>query len=150
MKCLSSHRLKSANRQIQFKDGITAQSIKYSLVYVMWVTKVSFVSRRKAAANRGTNMAILDTVKKALLIPLTETYADEELLSHIEACKEIIRYVGVADDVVNGEGVPIVDSLILIYCKTFFGFKNDGSVKELPKSFEMLIKQLSFTKGSTS
>jgi len=56
----------------------------------------------------------------------------------------------VADDVVNGEGVPIVDSLILIYCKTFFGFKNDGSVKELPKSFEMLIKQLSFTKGSTS
>ena len=95
-------------------------------------------------------MTILDTVKKALLIPLTETYADEELLSHIEACKELIRYVGVADDVVNGEGVPIVDSLILIYCKTFFGFKNDGSVKELPKSFEMLIKQLSFTKGSTS
>jgi hypothetical protein len=32
-------------------------------------------------------MAILDTVKKALLIPLTETYADEELLSHIEAAK---------------------------------------------------------------
>lgn len=95
-------------------------------------------------------MAILDTVKKALLIPLTETYADEELLSHIEACKELIRSVGVADDVVNGEGVPIVDSLILIYCKTFFGFRNDGSVKELPKSFEMLIKQLSFTKGSTS
>ena len=74
-------------------------------------------------------MAILDTVKKALLIPLTETYADEELLSHIEACKELIRSVGVADDVVNGEGVPIVDSLILIYCKTFFGFKNDGSLK---------------------
>lgn len=94
-------------------------------------------------------MAILNTVKKALLIPLVETYADEELQSHIEACKELFRSVGVADDVVNGEGVPIVDSLILIYCKTFFGFKNDGSVKELPKSFEMLVRQLSFTKGST-
>jgi hypothetical protein len=94
-------------------------------------------------------MAILNTVKKALLIPLVETYADEELQSHIEACKELLRSVGVADDVVNGEGVPIVDSLILIYCKTFFGYKNDGSVKELPKSFEMLVRQLSFTKGST-
>ena len=93
-------------------------------------------------------MAILDTVKKALLIPLSETYADEELQSHIEACKELIRSVGVADEVVSNEGVPIVDSLILIYCKTFFGFKNDGSVKELPKSFEMLVKQLALTKGS--
>ena len=93
-------------------------------------------------------MAILDTVKKALLIPLTETYADEELLSHIEACKELLRTVGVADEIVSAEGVPIMDSLILIYCKTFFGFKNDGSVKELPKSFEMLVKQLALTKGS--
>ena len=95
-------------------------------------------------------MAILDTVKKALLIPLSETYADEELQSHIEACKELLRSVGVADEVVSDEGVPIVDSLILIYCKTFFGFKNDGSVKELPKSFEMLVKQLALTKGSIS
>ena len=93
-------------------------------------------------------MAILDTVKKALLIPLSETYADEELLSHIEACKELLRTVGVADEIVSAEGVQIVDSLILIYCKTFFGFKNDGSVKELPKSFEMLVKQLALTKGS--
>jgi hypothetical protein len=95
-------------------------------------------------------MAILDTVKKALLIPLSETYADEELQSHIEACKELIRSVGVVDEVVSDEGVPIVNSLILIYCKTFFGFKNDGSVKELPKSFEMLVKQLALTKGSVS
>jgi hypothetical protein len=95
-------------------------------------------------------MAILDTVKKALLIPLTETYADEELLSHIEACKELLRTTGVADEIVSAEGVPIVDSLILIYCKTFFGFKNDGSVKEIPKSFEMLVKQIALTKGSAS
>lgn len=93
-------------------------------------------------------MAILDTVKKALLIPISETYADEELQSHIDACKELMRSVGVADEIVSAEGVPIVDSLVLIYCKTFFGFKNDGSVKELPKSFEMLVKQLALTKRS--
>ena len=94
-------------------------------------------------------MAILDIVKKALLIPPSESYADDELSSHIEACKELLRSVGVADAVVSGEGNPIVDSLTLIYCKTFFGFKNDGSVKELPKSFDMLLAQLALTKGST-
>lgn len=94
-------------------------------------------------------MAILDIVKKALLIPLSETYADDELSSHISACKELLRSIGVDDEVISNEGNPIVDSLILIYCKTFFGFKNDGSVKELPKSFDMLLSQLSLTKGSS-
>jgi hypothetical protein len=32
--------------------------------------------------------------------------------------------------------------------KTFYGFKNDGSAKELPKSFDMLVGQLALTKGS--
>jgi hypothetical protein len=95
-------------------------------------------------------LAILDVVKKALLIPIAETYADDELSSHIQSCKELLRSVGVAEEVLGEEGSPIVDSLILIYCKTFFGFKNDGSVKELPKSFDMLLKQLALTKGSPS
>jgi len=92
-------------------------------------------------------MAILDIVKKGLLIPLTETYADDELSSHIEACKELLKSVGVDETVVDANVNPIVDSLILIFCKTFFGFKNDGSVKELPKSFDMLLTQLALTKG---
>lgn len=96
-------------------------------------------------------MAILDIVKKALLIPLAETYADDELTSHILACKELLRSVGVAEEaLIEVEGNPIVGSLILIYCKTFFGFKNDGSVKELPKSFDMLLSQLALTKGRTT
>jgi len=95
-------------------------------------------------------LAILDTVKKALLIPIAETYADEELSSHIQACIELLCSVGVAEEALGEEGSPIVDSLILIYCKTFFGFKNDGSVKELPKSFDMLLSQLALTKGSSS
>jgi hypothetical protein len=95
-------------------------------------------------------LAILDIVKKALLIPLTETYADLELSSHIQGCRELLRSVGLAEEVLSEEGSPIVDSLILIYCKTFFGFKNDGSVKELPKSFDMLLSQLALTKGSST
>lgn len=95
-------------------------------------------------------MAILDTVKKALLIPLEETYADSELISHIEACQELLKSVGIDATIVSNLESPLVESLILIYCKTFFGFKNDGSVKELPKSFEMLLTQLAFTKGQGS
>lgn len=92
-------------------------------------------------------MAILDTVKRSMLIPLEETYADSELNSHIEACKELLISSGVAPTIVTDGTSPLVESLILIYCKTFFGFKNDGSVKELPKSFDMLLTQLALTKG---
>jgi hypothetical protein len=95
-------------------------------------------------------MAILDTVKKSLLIPLEESYADSELVLYISACKNLVISSGVDAAVVNAEANPMVEALILIYCKTFFGFKNDGSVKELPKSFEMLLTQLALTKGSTA
>jgi len=69
---------------------------------------------------------------------------------HISKRAKNYCVLGVADEIASAEGVPIVDSLILIYCKTFFGFKNDGSVKEIPKSFEMLVKQIALTKGSAS
>ncbi len=92
---------------------------------------------------------MLDIVKKSLLIPLEETYADEELNSLICGCKELIISAGVSKDVVNGDN-KMVESLVLIYCKTFFGFKSDGSVKELPSSFDLLLRQLVLTKGGNS
>ena len=92
---------------------------------------------------------MLDIVKKSLLIPLEETYADEELRTLITGCKELIKSSGVDDDIVDGDN-KIVESLVLIYCKTFFGFKNDGSVKELPSSFDLLLRQLALTKGGKS
>ena len=95
-------------------------------------------------------MAILDTVKKSLLIPLEESYADSELVLYISACKELLVSSGVEAAVVNVESNAMVEALILIYCKTFFGFKNDGSVKELPKCFDMLLTQLALTKGSAA
>lgn len=92
---------------------------------------------------------MLDIVKKSLLIPLEETYADDELYSLICGCKELIKSSGVSEEVVEGDN-KIVESLVLIYCKTFFGFKSDGSVKELPSSFDLLLRQLVLTKGGNS
>ena len=93
---------------------------------------------------------MLDIVKKSLLIPAQETYADSELDMHIDACKQLLVSSGVNKEIVDNESNRIVESLILIYCKTFFGFKSDGSVKELPKSFDMLLKQLVFSAGGDS
>ena len=93
-------------------------------------------------------MAILDIVKKALLIPTTETFADEELSTHIGSCKAYLTSCGIDPTYINDESNPIVSTVIIIYVKTFFGFKNDGSAKELPKSFDMLVGQLALTKGA--
>ena len=93
-------------------------------------------------------MGLLENVKKSLLIPLEETYADDELDSYIEACIALILSTGV--DPENIEDNPLTKSLVLIYCKTFFGFKTDGSVKELPRSFDMLLLQLALSKGDNN
>ncbi len=94
-------------------------------------------------------MAILETVKKALLIPIEETYADDELTSYIEACKNHLLVSGVRQTLVDSEH-PVVVTLCIIYTKTFFGFKTDGSVKELPKSFDMLLSQIALSKGESN
>ncbi len=93
---------------------------------------------------------ILDIVKKALLIPpQVETYADDELNTHINSCKHYLLSCGGVDpSYINDESNPMVSTVIIIYVKTFYGFKNDGSAKELPKSFDMLVGQLALTKGS--
>ena len=93
-------------------------------------------------------MGLLENVKKSLLIPLEETYADDELNRYIEASIALILSTGV--DPENFEDNPLTKSLVLIYCKTFFGFKTDGSVKELPRSFDMLLLQLALSKGDTN
>ena len=89
-------------------------------------------------------VTILDKVKKSLMIPLTETFADTELNVHILSCKELIKSAGVSSEVAESSN-GLVEALILIYCKTFYGFTNDGSVKSLPESFDFLLKQLALT-----
>lgn len=91
-------------------------------------------------------MKLIDKVKLSLMIPLDEHYGDVELRVHIKSCIDLIKSAGVPDTVIEEEG-GLVEALILIYCKTFFGFKNDGSVKDLPPSFDFLLRQLVLTKG---
>ncbi len=93
-------------------------------------------------------MGLLNYVKKSLLIPLEETYADDELNTYIEACLSLILSTGVNPEGINEN--PLTKSLVLIYCKTFFGFKSDGSVKELPRSFDMLLRQLALASGENN
>ena len=70
-------------------------------------------------------MGLLEMIK-SLLIPLSEDYADLELMSLIDSCKDLIKSTGVSENVIDNN--KIAHSLVLIYCKTF-GFKADGSVK---------------------
>ena len=73
---------------------------------------------------------------------------DEELSTHISSCKLYLMSCGIDPSYINDESNPMVSTLIIIYVKTFFGFKNDGSAKELPKTFDMLVGQIALTKGA--
>lgn len=86
---------------------------------------------------------LLALVKKSVMLE-SETFANDELTSLIESCLALVRSTGVKEEHLNAKEV---ESLVLIYVKTFFGFANDGSVKELPQSFYFLLKQLSLSKG---
>ncbi len=84
---------------------------------------------------------MLNEVKKSLMIPKEETFADDEIKIHIDSCVQLLHSFGVALEVLKSDNA-LVKALIVIYVKTFYGFKADGTVKELPTSFELLYKQL--------
>lgn len=86
----------------------------------------------------------LSEIKRALMIPETESYADSEIKLHVESCCQLLISIGVDRNTAYSDN-PLVKGLILIYVKTFFGFKSDGSVKELPSNFELLVRQLALT-----
>lgn len=89
---------------------------------------------------------VLDLVKNSLGIPLDSHELDAELNALIEASKELLRGSGVNEKYLIDEADPLVTSFILIYVTTSFGFKSDGNLKELPKHFDFLLKQLALTK----
>jgi len=91
------------------------------------------------------NDSILTKVKKSLLIPESEDYADGEINILINSCKEIISSTGVSSETIETSEIAL--TLVLIYCKTFFGFKSDGSVRELPGSFYTILNQLAISRG---
>ena len=89
--------------------------------------------------------SLLTKVKKSLLIPESESFADGEISILISACKELISSTGISEATI--ESSEVVLTLVLIYTKTFFGFKSDGSVRELPSSFYTILNQLAIAKG---
>ena len=89
---------------------------------------------------------VLDLVKNSLGIPLDSHELDAELNTFIEAAKELLRGSGVNEKYLVDEADRLVTSFILIYVSTSFGFKSDGNLKELPKHFDFLLKQIALTK----
>ena len=89
---------------------------------------------------------VLDLVKNSLGIPLDSHELDAELNALIEGSKELLRGSGVNEKYLIDEADPLVTSFILIYVSTSFGFKSDGNLKELPKHFDFLLKQIALTK----
>ena len=93
----------------------------------------------------SANVNLLPLVKKSLLIPEAETFADLEITALIDSALALVKSTGVSDDALESKEVA---TLVIIYVKTFFGFQSDGSVKELPEAFYFLLKQVSLTKGT--
>ncbi len=89
--------------------------------------------------------SILTKVKRSLLIPDSENYADGEIEILIASCKELISSTGVSREVIDESEIAL--TLIFIYTKTFFGSKTDGSVRELPGSFYTILNQLAISRG---
>ena len=85
---------------------------------------------------------MLEKMKNALLIPATENYADDEILIHIASCRQLLVTAGVPRETAESDDNPLVTALITIFVKTHFGFNSNGEVKELPKSFDVLLRQL--------
>ena len=85
---------------------------------------------------------MLMKMKKALLIPATENYADDEIMIHIASCRQLLVTAGVPRETAESDDNPLVTALITIFVKTNFGFNSNGEVKELPKSFDVLLRQL--------
>ena len=80
--------------------------------------------------------------EKALLIPATENYADDEISIHIASCRQLLVSAGIPRETAESDNDPLVTALITIFVKTNFGFNSNGEVKELPKSFDVLLRQL--------
>ena len=85
---------------------------------------------------------MLTKMKKALLIPATENYADDEINIHIASCRQLLVSAGIPRETAESDDEPLVTALITIFVKTHFGFNSNGEVKELPKSFDVLLRQL--------
>lgn len=89
---------------------------------------------------------MLDVVKDSLGFNKEDSRLDAYLETLINGCKTLLRDSGVLETYIENED-PLVVSFIIIYVSSMYGFKSDGSLKELPKHFDALLKQIALTKN---
>lgn len=90
-------------------------------------------------------MAILDDVKTALRISLSNEAFDGEVTDLIEAVTDDLVRVGVAVDVMaQPEG--IIKRAIIAYCKGHFGYDNPEAERFLA-AYDMMRQELSLSNG---
>lgn len=65
---------------------------------------------------------------------------DKVIKNHISTVRTICKDAGIA--LLNIEQNPLFISLCVMYSKTFIGYKQDGSVRELPGAFTQTLCQL--------
>ncbi len=64
---------------------------------------------------------------------------DQVILNHIDTVRQMCEDAGIKDEDMDFD--PYFIQLCLIYSKTFIGYKQDGSVRELPTSFDKILFQ---------
>ena len=51
---------------------------------------------------------MLAKMKKALLIPATENYADDEITIHIASCRQLLITAGVSQEIADSDDEPSI------------------------------------------
>lgn len=88
---------------------------------------------------------LLEDVKTALRISLSNTALDGEVLDLIDAARQDLKLSGVSAEKADGDDLeldPIIKRAITIYAKANFGFDNPD-FERLQKSYESLKNHLS-------
>lgn len=88
---------------------------------------------------------MLDNVK--LAVRIKNTAYDLELNDLIEACKADLKRVGIKDEKINSDDA-LIKRLIIIYCKTHFGYDN-SDFERLTRVYNDLRNSISLSKEYT-
>lgn len=91
---------------------------------------------------------MLESVKKALRISVTNTSFDSEIEELIAAARDDLRLSGVLDSKVNDDEDSLIKRAITVYAKANFGFDNPDAVR-LQNSYESLKAHLTLSQEYT-
>ncbi|MCA0754910.1 head-tail connector protein [Paenibacillus sp. N4] len=87
---------------------------------------------------------MLDSVKHALRISLSNTHFDDEVEDLIAAARHDLQLSGVLASKVGDDSDPLIKRAITVYCKANFGLDNKDAEK-FQASYESLKAHLSLS-----